>query len=1147
MQSHNTPKPKGQRLAPLSLRHPMKLVRTLFCAAAAVVAVGSASAATTLLPGIVKQELWYAPATRAQLEAGTLPASTNITYLTQWDRGDIADNYVDRLSGVVIPPVTGLYDFYFSIDDDGSLFLSTDSTAANKRVIGEQTSWSGNKSWTSGGNDPLQRNSATWTNSAGAKPFSGGIMLTGGQQYYLEVTQHEGGGGDNIAVTAVPHGQGVVDGEATTLVGSTIGIVITTPTTLSFTQNPSNTTAYVGTSARLRVVTSTDSSVPPSYQWRKSGANIPGATAANFTVVASTADSGSMFDCIATVPGGLSRTSTVATVTVAATGALTVNGYLKRELFAGYTTANVRTNVEIGNVGQGTVTAVNQLDVPTAGANYAERVSGYFTPATSGNYNFFLAADDDSDFFISTDTQPANKRLVATQIDWSNNRSWLTAGGGNDIITQRRSDSFTPDEGLTMPYSAGIPLVGGTRYYIEGVHRAGGGGNGISATFITSADLASLGAPADNSPSAFTNGVISYVTSPVTSFSVAPLASVNVFEGLNYKFGIAVTTDSEVSPSYQWKRGGVAIAGATSPTYSAVAALTDNGASFSVDIIIPGFTNVTSTSATLTVQQSVFAEGTLKVERWNDATVTRAIISANAAGTVPEADSIRYISSGFDFTDTGADYVLRLSGFFVPATTGNYVFYVAADDDSDVFIGTNDKPETKRLIAQEGGWSGNKNWNTVGGGGTVEQRRSDMFSPDAGATIPYAGGIALTAGTRYYIEAVNHQGGGGQNVAVTYTMLGDVDPVNGSASKLTGARVGVLVPAATVLNITQDAASASALVTGSVTFSVNATNNGLLPTTYQWSRGGTAIAGATGSGFSLVASSSDNGAQFSCVMSVPGTSLSVTSSVATLTIASNGSLVSGQLAHELWSGNYSRPQIETGNSGAATTVNTVTNIDIGSLGDNYVQRVRGYFIPATTGKYTFFLASDDDSDLFLSTNDQPSAKRLIAHQNNWAGDRAWTSTGNGDPIEIAQKRSDQWVPDPANPPANGAPYAGGISLTAGTKYYIEAVHAEGGGGDNLGVTFKFDPTSTDSAADPMVGDPSVMFGSIIGYLAAPAGQEVIITHAGNSVNVSWAPAGGRLISSPVLGTGAVWTSLGSTNPQVISVQPGSLFFQVVTP
>ncbi|MFD3004071.1 PA14 domain-containing protein, partial [Pontibacter toksunensis] len=42
---------------------------------------------------------------------------------------------------------------------------------------------------------------------------------------------------------------------------------------------------------------------------------------------------------------------------------------------------------------------------------------------------------------------------------------------------------------------------------------------------------------------------------------------------------------------------------------------------------------------------------------------------------------------------------------------------------------------------------------------------------------------------------------------------------------------------------------------------------------------------------------------------------------------------------------------------------------LSGLGSNYGARVRGYICPPATGNYTFFIASDDNSELWLSTTD----------------------------------------------------------------------------------------------------------------------------------------------------------------------------------
>ena len=93
--------------------------------------------------------------------------------------------------------------------------------------------------------------------------------------------------------------------------------------------------------------------------------------------------------------------------------------------------------------------------------------------------------------------------------------------------------------------------------------------------------------------------------------------------------------------------------------------------------------------------------------------------------------------------------------------------------------------------------------------------------------------------------------------------------------------------------------------------------------------------------------------------------------------------------------------------------------------DNYGTLVRGYVHPPITGQYTFWIASDDSGELWLSTSDDPAKKVKIAMISEWTAPRDWTH-----------------LPEQKSQP---------ITLSAGKKYYIEALQKEGGGGDNLAV------------------------------------------------------------------------------------------------
>ena len=71
--------------------------------------------------------------------------------------------------------------------------------------------------------------------------------------------------------------------------------------------------------------------------------------------------------------------------------------------------------------------------------------------------------------------------------------------------------------------------------------------------------------------------------------------------------------------------------------------------------------------------------------------------------------------------------------------------------------------------------------------------------------------------------------------------------------------------------------------------------------------------------------------------------------------------------------------------GAIPVKKTPTSVSqIGALeappndGDEYRQRIRGYITAPTTGNYTFWIGSDDHSELWLSIDDRPANKRRIA-------------------------------------------------------------------------------------------------------------------------------------------------------------------------
>ncbi|MDB5255928.1 MAG: C-terminal target protein [Chitinophagaceae bacterium] len=140
------------------------------------------------------------------------------------------------------------------------------------------------------------------------------------------------------------------------------------------------------------------------------------------------------------------------------------------------------------------------------------------------------------------------------------------------------------------------------------------------------------------------------------------------------------------------------------------------------------------------------------------------------------------------------------------------------------------------------------------------------------------------------------------------------------------------------------------------------------------------------------------------------------------TVCSN----TGSITREFWSGIGGNAVSNIPVTTTPTSTTTLTILESPSnSADNYGERIRGYICAPYTGAYTFWIASDDDGELWLSNSTSPSGKTRIAYLNGAVGSRNWD--------------------------ANASQKSGLINLIAGQQYYIEVLHKEGGGDDYLAV------------------------------------------------------------------------------------------------
>jgi hypothetical protein len=102
--------------------------------------------------------------------------------------------------------------------------------------------------------------------------------------------------------------------------------------------------------------------------------------------------------------------------------------------------------------------------------------------------------------------------------------------------------------------------------------------------------------------------------------------------------------------------------------------------------------------------------------------------------------------------------------------------------------------------------------------------------------------------------------------------------------------------------------------------------------------------------------------------------------------------------------------------------------------DNMGQRMRGWLYPPVTGDYTFWVSGDDETKLYLSTDETPENAVLIANVPGWTSSLLWTKYSEQKSVTI--------------------------TLQAGRAYYIEGIMKEGGGGDSIAAAWELPGTST---------------------------------------------------------------------------------------
>lgn len=209
----------------------------------------------------------------------------------------------------------------------------------------------------------------------------------------------------------------------------------------------------------------------------------------------------------------------------------------------------------------------------------------------------------------------------------------------------------------------------------------------------------------------------------------------------------------------------ISISSFSQPTHGT---LTSAGSNTLIYRSVPGYTGsdsftYQSFNKTATVMLNVVASsGGALQEQWQNIG-GGAVANITSNGNFPNVpDSIALLSTFESPLNNGSNFGTRTRAWLTPAQSGDYTFWIASDDSSELWMSTDSSSMNKTLIASVSGFTGSRQWN--------------KFTSQQSATR------SLIAGQRYYIESLHKEDSGGDNMAVAWTGPGITQQVIGSTN-----------------------------------------------------------------------------------------------------------------------------------------------------------------------------------------------------------------------------------------------------------------------------------------------------------------------------------------------------------------------------
>ena len=535
------------------------------------------------------------------------------------------------------------------------------------------------------------------------------------------------------------------------------------------------------------------------------------------------------------------------------------------------------------------------------GSSYGQRMHGYLVPTVSGEYQFWIAADDSAELSLSSDHTQDNLQLIANVSAWTNELQWDKRNGQASIV---------------------ISLEAGKAYAIEALMVEGGGGDHLAVAW--------------QGPG-FEQQVIA------NEFLRLPVD----FEAPSAISDLTWLKTAEDKVMLQWK------------------AAVDNLAVDRYEVFNEG--SLLETTQDLSIELT----GLVSAKRYN--LTVRAV---DAAGN----QSIGSNSVGIVIDD-----------YLAPSIV------------------------TGLIVSEQGSDYANLQWNA-----STDERNQDVlyrvFRNEVLIGQQYLTQFAvksLLPATAYdfTVEALDASGNSaGLSTVLTLTTNSIV-----AGTPVFGFPVYEFALSATSA-VNSVFASLAYQADAAPSFSITAGNDAGHFTVSE--QGQVSLAKAFNSDIDQI---------FELTVAITLGEVSTTTQVNVKVIASSRFVARGVL-QQVWTGQGGSSIADINTQAVIQSQQVLANFKSPtSMGNNYGQKVSGYLSVPESGEYSFWVASDDASQLKISPDMSAEKAELVAHVNGYTSEDSWS---------------------------NGSQVKTNLQLNAGQLYYIEAMHKEGGGGDHMSVAWQ---------------------------------------------------------------------------------------------